>query len=301
MMTQTDTRLVGNSFKLGYRFQRYWDLSIALAFFFAETGAGLFLVSFYFNFTAGMIGGLVMAGVLKPYFHIHNHKGSSGNSWRAIARPDRSWLSRGLIAIAIVVGFGILHLTGLATRLGLPPAIGSLIGWLAVAGALVVMFYQGMAMSDSESLTLWASALVPVSSFLYALTAGVLLTLATASSLLSGEQQNMLANLGAVLLVADFLAVCAILLRARSKSPGGKFSADLLTQGEYSRYFIGLTCVVGLILPVALLILGGGKLALVAAAAMLAGFLTFRVLLLKAAVFEPIMRGDLIASLGLNR
>jgi formate-dependent nitrite reductase membrane component NrfD len=206
-----------------------------------------------------------------------------------------------LIAIAFLVGFGILHLTGVAPRLGLPAIIGNLIGWLAVAGALVVMFYQGMAMSDSESLTLWASPLVPVASFLYALTAGTLLTLATAASALSVEQQGALTNLGMLLLVADFLAVCAILLQARSKSPGGRFSVGLLTQGEYAQYFIGLTFIVGFILPIAILALGGAKSALAAAVAMLAGFLTFRILMLKAAVYEPIMRGDLIASLGLGR
>lgn len=302
-MTQANTRLVGNSFKLGYRFQRYWDTSMALAFFFAEVGTGLFLVSFHFDFIPGMVAGLAVTGTLKPYFHLA-HMGVPNKSWRAILRPDRSWVSRGALAIGVLIGFGALYLIdlgfGVAARFGLPAFAGELAGYLAVAGALTVMCYQGMAMSDSESFALWANALLPVSSFLYALTAGTLTMLVIGWNALGGEQRIVLSSLAMALLVVDLVIVCAILLRAWNKSQGGKFSVDLLIRGEYARYFIGLVFIVGLVLPVAMLATGEGRwLAVLGATlAMLAGFFAFRLLLFKAAVFEPITH-DLAGSIGL--
>jgi formate-dependent nitrite reductase membrane component NrfD len=302
-MTKTSARLVGNSFKLGYRFQRYWDTSMAIAFFFAEVGTGLFLVSFYLNFVPGMIIGLAIAGTLKPYFHLA-HMGVPSRSWRAILRPDRSWVSRGAIAIGVLIGFGVLHLVnlggGFVGVFELPAIVGKLIAYLAVAGALTVMCYQGMVMSDSESFTLWASPLVPVSSFFYSLTAGSMTTLAIGWNVLEEEQRAILSTLAMGLLLADLVIVAGILLHAKSKSKGGAFSVQLLTKGSYAPYFGNLVLIFGLILPAGILAAGGALrlVELLATLAMLIGFFAFRLLMFKAAVFEPITH-DLAGSIGL--
>lgn len=304
-MTQTSTLLVGNSFKLGYRFQRYWDTSMALAFFSAEVGTGLFLVSFYLNFLPGIIVGLAISGTLKPYFHLA-HMGVPNKSWRAILRPDRSWVSRGAIAIGILIGFGVLHVVdlsiGFEASFGLPAIVGKLIGYIAVAGALTVMCYQGMAMSDSESFTLWASPLVPVSSFFYSLTAGAMTVLAIGWAAFSGEQRADLSTLAMGLLVADIVIVISILIQAKNKSKGGAFSVELLTKGEYARYFGNLVVVLGLIVPAGILAVGSTLrfAELAATLAMLVGFYAFRILMFKAAVFEPISH-DLAGSIGLPK
>ncbi|QDX80224.1 hypothetical protein B9N43_02470 [Denitratisoma sp. DHT3] len=303
-MTNTgNNRLVGNSFKLGYRFQRYWDTSMAIAFFSAEVGTGLFLVSYFCNYVLGMALGLALTATLKPYFHLA-HMGVPQKSWRAILRPDRSWISRGAFAVAVLVGFGVLHVidraTGLGAALGLSQGVIDLVGYLAVAGALVVMCYQGLAMSHSESLTLWASPLLPVSSFCYALTAGALLTLVVGWGALEPRRLAGLVNLAVLMLILDTLVVFGILLSARRKSKGGAFSAEMLLQGEYSSPFRNLVLLLGLAAPVVLMALGAGSypMVILATLAMLVGFFAFRVLLFKAAVFEPITH-DLAGSIGL--
>jgi hypothetical protein len=302
-MTQTSTLLVGNSFKLGYRFQRYWDTSMALAFFFAEVGTGLFLVSFYLDLLPGMIIGLAIAGTLKPYFHLA-HMGVPSKSWRAILRPDRSWVSRGAIAIGVLIGFGVLHVINqsfdLEATFGLPAIAGKLIGYVAVAGALTMMCYQGMAMSDSKALTLWASPLVPVSSFCYSLTAGSMTALAIGWNVLEEEQRAILSTLAMGLLLADLVIVAGILLHAKSKSKGGAFSVELLTKGSYAPYFGNLVLIFGLMLPAGILAAGSALwlVELLATLAMLIGFFAFRLLMFKAAVFEPITH-DLAGSIGL--
>lgn len=295
-MTQTNNRLVGNSFKLGYRFQRYWDTSMALAFFSAEVGTGLFLVSFYFDLLAGMIVGLGISATLKPYFHLA-HMGVPSKSWRAVLRPDRSWVSRGALAIGVLIGFGALHVVDRA--IGLPAALGAPVGYFAVAGALVVMCYQGMAMSDSESFTLWASPLVPLASFCYSLTAGVLATLAIGWEAL-GAQRAMLTNVALLLLLVDVAVVVGLLVHVKNKSKGGAFSVELLMSGEYAGKFRYLVLLLGLVVPAVLLAAAGGVqgVELLALLAMLVGFLAFRLLMFKAAVFEPISH-DIAGSIGL--
>ena len=106
-MSSNQTIFSGDSFQLGYRFQSYWDFHMATAFFFGELGAGLFLVSLYYGFVPGMVAGLLCTGVGKPYYHM-SHMGVPMKSWRAILRPDRSWISRGLISIVIFVPCGAL-------------------------------------------------------------------------------------------------------------------------------------------------------------------------------------------------
>lgn len=302
-MTRADARLVGDSFKLGYRFQGYWGTSMALAFFSAEVGAGTFLMALYHDHIPGMILGLLLAATLKPYFHL-THMGVPRKSWRAIIRPDRSWISRGAIAIGLLVGFGALYVLDRAVDLqatyGLPPFFGSIAKYVAIVAGIVVACYQGLAMAASESFTLWASPLVPASSLCYAATAGALTVLVVGWEALGDSQRAGLATVSQVLLLVDLAVVVGILLHASRKSRGGAFSVELLLKGELATTFRYLVVIAGLAAPLLLVAFGGGQRLLVALAwlAMLAGFYAFRTLLFKAAVFEPITH-DLAGSIGL--
>ena len=66
-----DLPIVGDSFNVGYRFQRYWDTPMANAFFFGELGAGIFLVSAFLEYLPGMLLGLLTTCILKTFpFHM---------------------------------------------------------------------------------------------------------------------------------------------------------------------------------------------------------------------------------------
>lgn len=293
--------LVGTSFRPGFRFQRYWDTSMAWAFFFAELGSGTFAVSLVLDDALGMALGLALVLTLKPYFHLA-HMGVPGKSWRALLRPDRSWISRGALAIAALGAFGGLHLLDRAFALGLPAGLASAVTWLALAAAVVVMCYQGFAMSASSSFALWAQPLVPLASFLYATTLGVLV----ASLLATGVEavaREWLVRAAPALLLVDLAVVVGILALARAKSTGGAFSVELLTKGRYARQFGLQVLGLGLVAPLVLLVVAGDAwvaraLALVG---VLAGHYAFRVLMFRAAVYEPITPAGLAASLGLPR
>ena len=78
---------------------------MATAFFFGEIGAGLFLVSLAFDSLTGMTLGVLCTAVGKTTGHML-HLGQPLRAWRAIFRIDRSWVSRGLLAIILFTGFG---------------------------------------------------------------------------------------------------------------------------------------------------------------------------------------------------
>jgi len=292
-----DFPIVGDSFNVGYRFQRYWDTPMANAFFFGELGAGVFLVAAFLGHQAGMLAGLLLTCILKSYFHL-SHMGVPARSWRAIMRPDRSWISRGLLGIVFYGGFGFTYLAltslGWADSLGIPDGLVALTKWLAVAAALVVATYQGFAMSHSTAIALWSSAVMPLSSLVYALTGGVFVNLVMGwSGALAGDPGTRQFLGVAALVLCGVLAIIhlSLLHAAHHGSPGGRKSVELLTKTYYAPWYYGVTLALGLALPAGLLAVASGSLMAVAiaAAGMLAGYYSFRLLIFKAGVFEPIM------------
>ena len=292
-----DLPIVGDSFNVGYRFQRYWDTPMANAFFCGELGAGIFLVSAAIGYMPGMLLGLLVTSVLKTWFHM-THMGVPMKSWRAILRPDRSWISRGLLSIVFYAGFGFAYLglawLGLAETLGISEGLVGLVKALAVLSAVVVATYQGFAMSHSTAISLWNTGMMPVSSLVYALTAGVLVILAIGWNGFLADApalRSTLVTAGLVDMGVLAIVHLSLLHAAHHGSPGGRKSVELLVRSFYAQWYWGVTWAVGILVPTVLLWSAGGSYAavLVAAAGVLVGFYSFRVLIFKAGLFEPIM------------
>ncbi|MDR2852154.1 MAG: polysulfide reductase NrfD [Burkholderiaceae bacterium] len=299
-MTDAKDPVVGDSFKMGFRFQNYWGTSIATAFFFAEIGAGLFLLSLYLGNLLGMVLGLLVEGLLKPYFHLA-HMGSPKRVLRALSRPDRAWISRGSLGFGLMMAGGVVSVGAHPAVLNLshPIVMGAAV--VGAVGALIVMVYQGLAMMDSRAIALWTSPFLPIISFCYSITSGCLVLLALGWAGLDAPHRELLRDAAMITLILDAVMIGGIILTARNRSPGGAFSADLLVSGPYARLFHGLVLVVGLLVPLILLAAAGHWhfVTVLAALAMLVGFYTFRWLMLRAGVYEPVGRG-LLESLNLG-
>jgi DMSO reductase anchor subunit len=292
------TVFAGDSFRLGYRFQSYWDFHMATAFFFGELGAGLFLVSFYFGFVPGMVAGLLCTGVGKPYYHM-SHMGVPAKSWRAILRPDRAWISRGLISIVVFVPCGGLVVLDAWFGWSGGGVLGKAVQVAAVLSSLLVMSYQGFAMSHSSAFALWNTGLMPVSSVVYSLTSGATATLAL-GVFFDGIDPLLLGNVSMVLVVLSLIVLLSLLHEAYHGTTGGRQSLDLLIKGKFAVKFLSLVFGAGVALPLLALWLGAGSApaALLAAVGVLAGFYTFRLLIFRAAVYEPQM--SFAARIGLS-
>jgi formate-dependent nitrite reductase membrane component NrfD len=289
-MAIEDKVFSGDTLRVGYRFQRHWDNSMAYAFFFAELGAGLFFVSLLLDSMVGMICGLVLVSTGKPYFHLA-HMGVPMKSWRAILRPDRSWISRGLLGLGGMIGAGFLYVVAVLFGEQLGVGADSALVWLlklaSACLALVVMSYQGFAMSHSSAIAIWNSAIMPMASLLYSLALGV----AVALVLLPVDQAASLVNTQLLLLLGLTIMHLMFLHSGWHGSPGARTSVELLLQTRYAKWFWGLVIALGLGLAALLLWAAPASkvVALVSAVAVSAGFLAWRILIFKIGVFEPIM------------
>ena len=296
MATRTnDLPIVGDTFNVGYRFQRYWDTPMANAFFFGELGAGIFLIAAVTGYLPGMFLGLLTTLVLKTYFHL-SHMGVPSKSWRAILRPDRSWISRGLLGIVFYGGFGFAYLglewLGLADQLGISAALVDACRYLAIAAALVVATYQGFAMSHSTAIALWNTGMMPLSSLAYAITAGLLVNLGLGSAdWYAGHLGDTLRTIALVMLGVLAIIQLSLIHAAYHGTRAGRKSIELLTRSFYAQWYWGITWLVGIALPAFLLASARGSYAATLAAMLgvLAGFYSFRLLMFKAGLFEPIM------------
>jgi DMSO reductase anchor subunit len=290
-MASREFPIVGDSLALGYRFQRYWNDSMATAFYFGELGAGLFLVSALYGSTIGMITGVAITAVLKTWFHMA-HMGVPERAWRAILRPDRSWISRGLISIVCFSGTAILHI--LLTVFG---ADEGTFAWLvqlaAILSALVVMTYHGFAIADSPSISFWNTGLMPVSSLSYSALGGLaLLGVLDRASGASGLGPLPSAHDASLLLViVTFIIVLALMQGANRGSPGARKSLNLLIrEGPYVKWFLGGVLLAGLVLPFVLLLVPTSFIVdLLFAALVLAGYYAFRVLVFKVGLYDPVI------------
>ena len=283
-MAIADKVFSGDTLRVGYRFQRYWDNSMAYAFFCAELGAGIFFVSLLLNNVTGMIVGLIPVATAKPYFHLA-HMGVPMRSWRAMLRPDRSWISRGLLGLGAMIGFGTLLVLCLlfGEQYSIAPDSVMVQTLKVSAGVftLMTMSYQGFAMSHSSAIAIWNSAIMPLSSLLYSLVTGVSVVLLIAPSQSLVEVQLLLL-LGVGVMHMMFLHA------GWHGSPGARTSVELLLQTLYTKWYLGVTIAAGIVLPALLLWQVPGS-NVIAALGIVAGFMCWRILIFKIGVYEPIM------------
>lgn len=280
-----------DDFRAGPRQQTAWGTHMAIAFVFGEAGAGLFFVSQFFDFVPGMVVGLAMVLFGKGGGHF-THLGQPFRGWRAFAKINSSWISRGLLAIVVFVAAGALYVADMLWDV-LPQPLAWLARLLALAACVVIMIYQGFAMSHSSAITLWSNGLMPVISLVYALLNGVLLTLVLGyEAPFLGEHPETLRMLGAgagALLLFALVTVLGMLHAAWYGSQGGRESVRLLLRTEYAARFLPLVVGLGIVVPAALILYGlqSYGAVLTATAAELIGYYTFRSLVFKAGTYDP--------------
>lgn len=288
-MTPLEMGLVGGDFRVGYRLQKTWDSTIAVAFFCGEVGAGLFFISLFTGLRLGLVVGLALVAVGKAGGHLL-HLGRPSQSWRALRKVRHSWISRGLLSIMIMCAFGAVVVFDAFLPGLLPPALVAAAGVVAGTAALVITVYQGLAMSHSSSIGLWSNGLMPVTSFAYALLGGMLVELVLGWGVLAPPLMDMLHVFALGLVLLGFVVVVSLIHAAKYGPEGGRKSVELLMSGDNRMLFLALVIVVGFVATATLLTLGPSSrlLVMVAALAELSGYFTFRVLMFKTGAYDPV-------------
>jgi Fe-S-cluster-containing dehydrogenase component/formate-dependent nitrite reductase membrane component NrfD len=183
--------------------------------------------------------------------------------WTILLRPQwRSWLTRGaVVLIAFVAASGLYWLAHALDR----PDLARYLAWPGVLLAILSAVYTAFLFAQAEGRDLWQSRLLSGHLFVQAARAGA--AALAIGGLLAGvpaEAARVLSwTLGGSLLV-DLLLTAGEFAVPHSSTPAAA-AAALITRGRYAPHFWG-SVAGGLVLPLLLIVLGGGSLPAVALA-----------------------------------
>ena len=280
---------MANEFNMGLRIQREWSWLPAIDLFLGGVGGGLFLL-YRVLLLPPWIGVLSLMLVLAGGVVLLSELGHPLRAWRAIFRPQSSWISRGVLCIGLFVLTAALSLAPAVPELSWLPAAGNeqvanISGWVASLCALFITLYPGFVLGASRSIPFWNTPLLPVVFFAQALlgASGVLL-LASGSGSLAGALPQI-HSLAAIAIAVNLAAVLVYLAATGRSGASAEESVGLLRRGGLGWTFGAGALLVGMILP--LLMVALFSLAFLAGACILCGGLLFRYCVLKAGVYVP--------------
>ncbi|WP_300460320.1 DMSO reductase [Desulfobacula sp.] len=257
-----------------------------LAFFFSEIGAGLYFVSMFYEYKAGLILGWLITLVLGGFIHVL-YLGKPMRAWRMIMKPQTSELSRGIWIIGIYAVFGFLQMVTGSFNIVLNTISGIL--------CLLIISHGFATMNVVRALPAWSSTMV--------------LPLSIVSGIWVGQQvlQFMVAVSGSAAMAsgmeiwaetfffAYFLCVLLYAWGTYHSDDIGKASIVMqATDDELKKItWIGVGGL-GIVLPLlfTLIMWGGdtnGVLIFLRLACVFAGDLALRYVIMKSALYKPLL------------
>lgn len=246
------------------------------------------------SFVVIAVGGVVLVSTLGRPLRV----------LRALARPGTSWISRGAIAdfVFLVTGtllvLPALRLAGAAPFAWLPwqaspeGAIGYGVEAVAMLSAVVVIYYAGQVLADSNAIPYWHSPAIPLQFVLSSLAVSIatVMVLEALAGVPIGATEPALLLAFLVLLLAAIVAH----VRTGATASGKAESVALLLRGRLRGAFLGVVVVAGTLVPLALALVAlalppaRAAIALVALITTLAGGFALRLLTLRAGFYAPI-------------
>lgn len=269
-----------------------------LAFFFIELGAGIFFIASLFNSLLAMVIGWFTCGVLGGGFHLL-FLGKPARFYRMVVRPQTSWISRGLIFVALFLVLGLAHM-------GLTLWASPLTALLIVTNifAFLTVIYGGFAMNYINGIPLWNTALLPILYVISGLWGGAEVTLGI--TLAAGEIGIGVAieEWIRILLIGFILLIPVYLISVRYTSLAGEASIRDIVLRKWSPLFWIAVVALGMVIPLAAVIssfligLEASPVAFLYAAIVsgLLGDLAMRYLILRCGLYSPLIPSSSYAS-----
>ena len=278
---------------LTYRPQREWiegrGLLVVVAHFFSGVGAGAWLFSVALDFDAGLvISTAVVAGLAGPA-HLA-FLGRRQRFWRMAARPQSSWISRGVWGLAVFLAGAIPYAVP-AVR---DSAIGPVVLGVSLAGMAMVLAYKGFVYAVSRAIPFWHLPLLPVLYIAYGLRGGAAVLLVAGAVAGDAFDIDLLEVIKLWVVVSSAVLVLVYLALARSAGGAARRSAGELVAGKVSPAFYAGTVFFGLVLPIVLGVMGAttgtsrGLLAVIGLSSLVGDFY-IKYCIVKAAVYLPIV------------
>jgi len=269
-----------------------------LAFFFIELGAGTFFVATFFDSVLAMLIGWLICGIIGGGAHML-YLGHPFRFWRMVRKLDSSWISRGLIFVSLFFVLGFVHMVLVGGGRGSSLV---LMVWVDIFAFLTIV-YAGFALNYVNGIPLWNTALLPI---LYAVSgiwggASVALgiTLATGAVSTTGVSLEEWIR---ILLISYIVLIIVYLISVRYTNPTGKVSVQRIVSGGYWPLMWIVVVFIGLVFPTAVVIISLSTgienmppaVLYTAIFCELLGDLTMRYLILKGALYNPLIPSSAI-------
>ena len=269
---------------------------------FTSLGAGLYLVSLFYNNWWGMAVAWFIIMFLKIPLHLI-YFGKPLRFWRTIIPFNNawktSWFTRGInfnVYFGTIVFFQLI-VGYLAINVFPGTAWGTWDLGLRVLGgifAFLVGIYSGFIMSYCKSIPFWNTALVPLILLFAGVADGFALMLAVGMA--DASVDIMAVEFGSrILLTVNIILMAVFVWNATYQSKTAKYSALLLLKGSLARPFWVGVVAVGLIIPLAISVSSifageaSAPLLITAIALHTIGAVALKYVLLKAGVHNPIL------------
>ena len=244
--------LVGEEFVMGYRQQNVWTQWIALAFFFGKIGSGLFIISIFMGTPIIAVCGLIIENLFKGG-SLMIHLGRPERFWRALTRPQTSWIARTVWAMGIFTVIGVIFLV-----LPTGTVIWEIFRVLALICAIIVAITDGFVVNDSSAIPLWNTPILPLLFLLYSLLGGTTLFIfMNAIGWVTIAQPYFLEAIEVGLIVVNLVAVLVYLMSIANATYAARKSLKLLIREQYAAAFYTLVIAVGFIATLLLLLVFG--------------------------------------------
>lgn len=262
---------------------------------FTSLGAGLYLVSLFFNSLWGMLIAWLIILILKIPLHIV-YFGKPLRFWRTVPPFTNawrtSWFTRGITFTILFTGFAFVQLI-LSFLL---PGTGWDIAFRVLAGisAFLVGIYSGFIMSYCKSIPFWNSAILPLVFLFAGIADGFALIMAV--GLGAGHVNIQAIETGSrTLLTINAVIIATYLWNATYVSETAKHSAAQLLRGSMALPFWLGVVAFGIIIPLGIsgvsYVAGGASSTLLIAAILVhtLGAFALKYSLLKAGIHKPLV------------
>ena len=248
--------MVPHEWMLKYTPQTEWierrGVLVWIAEIFSSLGAGLYLVSLFYNSLLGMFIAWLIIVFLKIPPHLI-YFGKPLRFWRTVPPFTNawrtSWITRGTLFTMSFTGFALIQIV--LTHFF--PGIGWNIAFKVIVGitAFLMGIYSGFIMSYCRSVPFWNSALLPLVFLFAGIADGFALIMAI--GLGDAQVDIMAAEAGSrILLTINAIIMATYLWNAAYTSKTAKYSAMLLLRGSLALPFWMGVVAFGIIIPLAI-------------------------------------------------
>ncbi|MFH1294044.1 MAG: DmsC/YnfH family molybdoenzyme membrane anchor subunit [Pseudomonadota bacterium] len=218
--------------------------------FLVEFGAGLFLAASILQSLWGQTAGWLISGILGGGCHFL-FLGHPFRIYKAIRRPGRSWISRGLYIISLFQFFGFIHLA--LSYFSTP------IMWVMVVAnilAVATILYGGYEIADVKTIPTWHSSFLPIQMLARSFFVGLAMVLVMNLSL-GLERPDI--NMKQWLLVTLLINICLFglgLVSLGFEEGKEKLSLSMMVRGDLKWIFWPWVMTGGMLVPLIAAIYG---------------------------------------------